>query len=337
MPQNKNALLRYRTIDKCLQNRFRRWTLDDLIEACSDALYEFEGIDKGVSKRSIQADIQLMRSDKLGYNAPIVVQNKKYYSYADPDYSISNIPLSNEDLRKLNQALGILKQFKGFSHFRQMEGMIQRLEDKIISEEQQQSAIIDFEKNEDLRGLEHLDFIYQAIAQRKVLQIVYQSYKAKQPSTFHFHPYRLKEYRNRWFVLGLRKKEAPLLNLALDRIQQLQTCDLPYHGKHGIDLENYYKDIIGVTITGPRPVPVVFKTSAAMTPYIISKPFHHSQKILETDDEGRTTFQITVIPNFELERLLLGYAESLQVLRPRRLKSRLRKRLQEAVEQYVTR
>ena len=76
MPVTRNALIRYKTIDQCLQNRYRQWMLDDLIEACSEALYEYEGIDKGVSRRSVQADIQMMRSDKLGYNAPIVVVDR---------------------------------------------------------------------------------------------------------------------------------------------------------------------------------------------------------------------------------------------------------------------
>lgn len=62
MALNKNALIRYRTIDKCLQNRQRRWTLNDLIEACSDALYEYEGKALKVSKRTVQLDIQMMRS-----------------------------------------------------------------------------------------------------------------------------------------------------------------------------------------------------------------------------------------------------------------------------------
>ena len=47
MPVNRNALIRYTTIDKCLRNKYRKWTLEDLMDACSDALYEFEGIDKG--------------------------------------------------------------------------------------------------------------------------------------------------------------------------------------------------------------------------------------------------------------------------------------------------
>ena len=83
MPANKNALIRYKTIDNCLRNRYRRWTLEDLVEACSEALYDMEGIRKGVSVRTVQGDIQMMRSDKLGYNAPIEVYDHKYYRYAD--------------------------------------------------------------------------------------------------------------------------------------------------------------------------------------------------------------------------------------------------------------
>lgn len=98
MSLNKNALIRYKTIDKCLQNHYRNWTLEDLIDACSDALYELEGHDVNVSKRTVQLDIQMMRSDKLGYNAPIEVYDKKFYRYSEPDFSITDIPLTENDM-----------------------------------------------------------------------------------------------------------------------------------------------------------------------------------------------------------------------------------------------
>ena len=108
MPANKNALIRYKTIDRCLRNRYRRWTLDDLVDACSDALYDMEGITKGVCARTVQMDIQIMRSDKLGYNAPIVVYDKIYYTYADPDYSITEMPLSMDDCKLIKEAITLL-------------------------------------------------------------------------------------------------------------------------------------------------------------------------------------------------------------------------------------
>lgn len=113
MPANKNALIRYKTIDRCLRNRYRRWTIDDLTEACSDVLYEMEGITKGVSLRTVQGDLQIMRSDKLGYNAPIEVYDKVYYRYADPDYSINEMPLSDEDCDLLLHAIKLLSDEAG--------------------------------------------------------------------------------------------------------------------------------------------------------------------------------------------------------------------------------
>ena len=108
MPANKNALIRYKTIDRCLRNRFRRWTIDDLTEACSEALYDMEGILKGVSVRTVQGDLQIMRSDKLGYNAPIEVYDRIYYRYAEPDYSISDMPLTEDDCLLLKEAVELL-------------------------------------------------------------------------------------------------------------------------------------------------------------------------------------------------------------------------------------
>ena len=108
MPANKNALIRYKTIDNCLRNRYRRWTLNDLVDACSDALYDMEGITKGVCARTVQNDLQVMRSDKLGYNAPIEVYDKIYYRYADPDYSITEMPLSLDDCKLLKKAIALL-------------------------------------------------------------------------------------------------------------------------------------------------------------------------------------------------------------------------------------
>mgnify|MGYP003534324606 FL=1 len=112
MPVNKNALIRYKTIDNCLRNRYRRWTLDDLVEACSNALYDMEGITKGVCARTVQMDIQIMRSDKLGYNAPIEVYDRIYYKYADPDYSITEMPLSIEDCKLIKRAIILLESKK---------------------------------------------------------------------------------------------------------------------------------------------------------------------------------------------------------------------------------
>lgn len=334
MPVNRNALIRYRTIDQCLSNRQRKWTLDDLIEACSEALYEYEGIDKGVSTRTVQMDIQFMRSDKLGYNAPIIVVDKKYYTYEDPHYSITDIPLTEQDLGKLTEVVEILRQFKGFIHFQELSGMVQRLENKIHSAKTKQQPVIDFEKNDNLKGLEHLDTLYQAIIHKKALDISYQSFKARSANQFTFHPHYLKEYRNRWFVMGVTKKEEPVLLLALDRIIDITETTSRYITPKGLPLGDYFNDVIGVTVKPNQPpVRIELWADQHTAPYILTKPLHHSQRVISTTAEG-VTLTINVQLNFELERELLGFGSGLQVLSPERLRKRMKEQLEKALEAY---
>lgn len=335
MAQNKNAFIRYKTIDKCLQNRSREWTLDDLIEACSDALYEYEGRDVNVSKRSVQLDIQLMRSDKLGYNAPIVVYNKKYYRYEDYNYSITNIPLTENDMAVLSETVEMLKQFKDFSLFSELGGIIQRLEDKVYTEKNQQASIIHLDRNDELKGLEHLDFLYQAILKMLCVTITYQSFKAREASEFTFHPYILKEFNNRWFVVGRKKQQDPILTLALDRITNLDyNLDIPYH-KGDFDGDKYYENTIGVTVLNERQLQEVhLKLDPKNAPYVITKPFHHSQEIIEELEDGSVVVSFRVHLNFELDRLILGFGDAIEVLKPRKLRNRIKNKMINAVKIY---
>lgn len=132
MPANKNALIRYKTIDRCLRNRYRIWTLDDLVDACSDALYDMEGITKGVCTRTVQMDIQIMRSDKLGYNAPIEVYDRVYYRYADPDYSITEMPLSADDCKLINEAISLLSNTKNSDTVRTQK-VLKKVEERLTA------------------------------------------------------------------------------------------------------------------------------------------------------------------------------------------------------------
>ncbi|MBL0742041.1 WYL domain-containing protein [Chryseolinea lacunae] len=334
MPVNRNALIRFRTIDTCLKNRQRRWTLDNLVDAVSETLYEYEGIDKGVSKRTVQMDIQLMRSDKLGYNAPIVVLEKKYYTYEDPDYSITNIPLTDQDLGKLTEVVEILRQFKGFSHFQELSGMVQRLENKIDAARTNQEPVIDFEKNDNLKGLEHIDTLYQAIVKKNAVELCYQSFKARSANTFNFHPYYLKEYRNRWFVLGVKKKNTPILNLALDRIITIQPTALKYVPRDKFNISTFLNDVVGVSVNPDGLTEkVLLQADQETAPYILTKPIHNSQKLEETTSNG-VIVSLQVQLNFELEREILGFGNRVKVLAPEKLKRRVKDILTHALDLY---
>lgn len=339
MATNKIALIRYQTIDKCLQNHFRKWTLEDLIEKVSEALYEYEGIFSGVSKRTIQGDIQVMRSDKLGYNAPIIVRDKKFYEYEDSDYSIHNSPISSADLDKMREVISVMKQLNGFNYFDDMNEMIIRLENNLSKQNTKQPTYIQFEENPLLKGLEHLNRLYQAIVKKQSLLISYQSFnnlrKDKEPKQAVYYPYLLKEYRNRWFLFCKARKDKKYYTLALDRIVEFyELANEPYIDATEIDLETYYDNALGVTKNlAQREQKVVFRVNKKLAPYVITKPIHLSQKIINEDEVG-TVFCIDVVHNFELERELLGFGEELEVIAPKLLKRNIKRRLEQAFLNY---
>ncbi|RYZ56205.1 MAG: WYL domain-containing protein [Sphingobacteriales bacterium] len=336
MPVNRNALIRYKTIDQCLRNRRRRWTLEDLIEKVSEALYEYEGMDKGISRRTIQADIQVMRSDKLGYNAPIVILEKKFYVYDDASYSITNIPLNETDLSRMTEAVEVLKQFKGFSHFKDLGEVVQKLEGHVYASGNDQRTVIDFEKNDGLKGLPFLDVIYEALTKQKVLQITYRSFKARQASSFVFHVWWLKEFKNRWFAVGRKNNEGEILSLAVDRMLEVGIDNSAYYMKKesGLTPELYYKDVIGVTVSrNIRPARIQLLISHKHAPYVLTKPLHPSQHEVRRDMHG-VVIQLYVQHNQELEKEILGFGEGVKVLWPQKLRNCIRKRLEEAIKSY---
>ncbi|WP_312343457.1 helix-turn-helix transcriptional regulator [Chryseobacterium binzhouense] len=330
MSSNKNALIRYKTLDKCLKNKYKKYTLEDLMDECSEALFEFEGKESFVSKRTVQLDLQNMRSEKFGYEAPIEVYERKYYRYSDPDYSIHNISVNESDLKAMNNAVQILKQFKDFSMFKDMNGVIQKLEDSIHSTNQK--SIIHLDKNEQLKGLEHIDILYESVLNKKVLKILYKSFKARESNYYIVHPQLLKEYNNRWFLICWHK--GKIMNLALDRIEEISMEEQTEYIDKDFDADRYFGEVIGATVSETqRPQNVIFCITPKHAPYVKTKPFHHSQEILKEDEDG-TVFKICVQLNFELERLILGMGECITVLKPDKLKKRIYKSLTEAVQNY---
>lgn len=335
MPVNRNALIRYTTIDKCLRNKYRLWTLLDLQEACSEALYEFEGIDKGVSIRTIQLDIQNMRSEKLGYHAPIVVKDKKYYSYSDPDYSITKLPLTTTDLNKLNDAIEILEQFKNFDQFKEMSVLVNKLENKYQNQLEKRRSIIHMDKNENLKGIDLLNNIYHATKSKKVLEIKYKSFRARKSSRIILHPYILKEYNKRWYVVGSTKRSYHIVHLALDRIESfILRDDITFVDDGSFNPDTYYDHAIGVTIDKDiYPREIICRISHHMAQYILTKPIHHSQKEVNKDEKG-VTISLKVHHNFELEKIILGHGPDIEVLSPPSLRKRIHLLSKKTFEQY---
>lgn len=337
MPLNRATLIRISTIDKCLQNHYRRWTINDLIDACTDALAEYEGRSNPVSRRTFQNDLALMRSDRLGYNAPIVVRDNKYYEYEDPDYSITHLPLNDEGLDALNSALDILRQLQGFPQLSSSIDIISKLNEQ-ISQQTGSVPAMDMEHIDGYKGAQFIGVIYEAVRKHQTLVIEYQSFKARQSEELVVYPYLLKEYRNRWFLICEKStNRSPQVNIfALDRIHSVkQDKKHPFRKCVDFDPEHFFDDTIGVTKQiSDKARRVVIKIDRQQAPYVESKPFHKSQKVEQRFRDGSIQLSLKVVINNELERLILGYGGHAEVIAPPKFRARIAESVRIAAGKY---
>jgi predicted DNA-binding transcriptional regulator YafY len=320
MPVNKSAIIRYNILDKCFRNIGKMYFIEDLVETVNEELKQIDPR-LSVSKRQILEDIKFMESSE-GWSADIQRRRygkKVYYRYSNSKFSINNKPLTQEEINSIKSAIEVLSKFDGLPQFDWVYDVISVMENK-LSIVSSRKPVVSFDFNRDLKGLPYFKTLFEAIVNKVVLRVQYQSYKDAKVMEFNFHPYHLKEFNNRWFVLGFNEIEGkPFWNLALDRIIKIEETKLQYH-EVDIDWDEYFYDVVGVTRPeGQEPVEVVLLFNPERAPYVISKPLHPSQKKPEYVDDG-VLIKLRVIPNNELMALILSFCPDVKVIQPESLK-----------------
>jgi predicted DNA-binding transcriptional regulator YafY len=334
MPTTKNATIRYQALDRCLRNPGRRYNIDDLVEACNDALIDFEPACSGVKKRQVYDDIRFMQ-DSQGFNAPIETFKEgrvAYYRYDDPNFSINNQPLNQHEAQQLKEALLTISRFKGMPQFEWIEEIKARLEQSFNLKSQEN--IISFEENEFLKGREFIGDLYNAIINKQTLLIQYKPFKAEENIQFEIHPYHLKQFNNRWFLFGWNEIESHISTIALDRISSISMSNSQYKPNIEFDFKEFFDDVIGVSVPyDGKPQKIVLKIDAEQWPYIKTKPLHGSQKVKEIN-EHFTIIEVTLIPNYELESLILSHIDRIEVLSPESLRQHIKDKINLLSEKY---
>lgn len=331
MATNKHAIIRYQALDKCFGNRYKKFDINALVDACNDALYQFEGIDAGVGRRQVYYDIDFMLSSQ-GWSIPLEKYKEgrnTYYRYSEKGYSINNQPLTDAEISQLKEVILMLERFKGMPSFEWMGEIISHLEDKfhLLGNTQ---CVIGFEQNQYLKGIDFFSEIFNSIVSHQCLKILYQSFN-REEKVWIIHPYYLKQYNTRWFLLGLNDEYKRITNIPLDRIVSIEQANVAYETTE-IDFEEYFEDIIGVTFPKDKEVtPVRLKFSESRFPYVISKPMHWSQKEI---DRGNRIIEIDVIPNKELTALLLSFGSDVEVLAPQELRDGVKAIIEETLKNY---
>jgi len=335
MATNKNAQIRYKILDNCFRNSGRRYFIEELISECNKKLLEIDPDSKGISRRQIFDDINFMESSE-GWEidlSRLKEEKRVYYRYADTSFSINNMPLNESDINRLQTALQTFSQFKGMPQFEWMYELLPKLKQGNAAD--YSPEIMEFENNQDLKGIEHIGVLYDAILYKKVLKINYlQSFK--NGVQLIIHPYYLKQYNSRWFLFGYNpEKEKYDWNLPLDRILEINEIHKPYIPNTAIDWSEYFDDIIGVTKPEnavPEKLRLHFYDKTGH--YIESKPVHAYQKHRWLDAKTLEV-DLELIINYELERLILSYADSVKVVYPQSLIEKIKIRMEKGMNQYI--
>ena len=331
MAKNKNALIRYIVLDRCFRSKYRRFYIEDLIDECNEVLYDHFGSGHEVIRRQIFDDIKFMESD-AGWSIPLdrIQDGKKVYYRYSHKFSINERPLEDEEMDILAQAIQTLNRFKGLPQFEWMETLLTNLEDKFCLKGNTQS-IIGFEQNQEYKAVRHLDGLFKAIVNKQVLNLKYKTFNGVDQS-WTIHPYYIKQYNNRWFLFGYNPTVSDLSVIPLDRIEIFTSADIRYIDNNSVDFDEYFKDVIGVTVPQNQKCwRILIKFDAYMYPYIKSKPIHGSMKIVN-DEDGLV--EVNLKPNNELESLLFSFAEHCEVLEPQWLRNKISSRVASLAKKY---
>ena len=335
MATNKHAVIRYRVIDKCLRQVDRSWNWKTLADACSVELEKVTGHPHTLSERTIKGDLMNMRHDEaLGYFAPIEYDRKeKSYYYSQRNYSITEAPLNRSDSEELKSAISLLRQFTGFRHLEGIDNIIQKLELLAYESRSDQKSIVHLAQPSSIPGQKWLDMLYDAIKNEKTLMMHYKPFDREVFSGV-ISPYLLKEFDDRWYLYAQFHDKEQLRTYGLERITELKPSLQEYRSSTLFDPDAYFRNIIGVTFkTGEKAKIIQFEVYGNTVQYIKTKPLHHSQKLLE-EKKTKALFSIEIVPNYELESLMLSYGESIKVLSPKSLAKKLKRRLDAAHQRY---
>lgn len=332
MASNKHAQIRYKVLDDCFSNFRRKFYFDDLLEKCNEALRELYGEDhSGIKTRTLRADISYMRDRAGEVGVEIEVKDDGdgyYYRYSEPNFSIFKRGLGEDDLAQLKETILMLQRFKGMPNFDWMSELVVKLEDKLDLRGVSKS-VVGYDENKAYTGLEWFQDLFDAIINKAVLRIQYKTFNDVS-FDWTIHPYYIKEYNNRWFLFGLNDEQRKIYNIPLDRIWEIEQVHKEYIPSD-IDFETYFEDVVGVSVFPGKKEPIRLQFSKHRFPYVTTKAIHQSQRIL--DYENRI-IEISVIPNNELEALILSFGKDVEVLAPDTFRKRIQSVIRESYELY---
>lgn len=329
MANVKNGSFRESIIDRCLRSR-DGYSTQEMFDICNDALER--------RNESPITALNTIRNDILSIENRwhiVVEQIRKgreiKYRYEDPDFSIFNTPLNEDEIAQLSESVSLLQRFEGMPGFEWVEEMSAHLQTTVSASPE---PVVGFDENKDLTGMAFFTPLFKFITSQQSIKINYQTYKNKMIEAV-VHPYYLKEYNQRWFLFAYNEEFQIISSFALDRIKSIEKANTKFIPNTQIDFTHYFDNVVGVSVNPKVDIQLVkIWVDKEQLPYTLSKPIHKSQTVIEKMEDGSAVISIEVKPNFELMQLLLSFGERIKVLSPEPLKEEIYARIKKNIENY---
>jgi len=334
MPVNKKSFSRYRIIDACLRNKYHKYpNIEYIIEKCEEKL------DCKISVSTFEKDLYAMKNNsEPGYYAPIEYckTNKGYY-YSDKTYSIENFALKEEDIDAIEFATAILQQYKKLPILEKYASAIDKIMDVVnvrkILNKDEFTEYIQLEKVFTNKGNEYLEILINAIKEMQVLMVKYRTFYSTKETVLIIHPYLLKEYKNRWYLIGLNEKYKDISTLSLDRINSIEVVANVKYKRTSFNPDEYYKYSIGMNVNKGKPKQILLEFAKEQAQYLITQPIHESQKVIKTTD-SKITISLKVHPTIELISFIQGWGNYVKVIKPIELQNKIKEEYKKCVKLY---
>lgn len=350
MPINKDAMSRYRIIDRMLADSSRDYTTHEIHRAVLRECPE-------VSFRMIQKDINALEDPEGSFRKKMKrnAGRRGTVRYEDQSEPLFYQELTFDEEEVLREVLKTLGQFEGLDNFTWFDLLKKKLD---LKAEAGQRPLISFGRNDVLQIKGNLlGRLFTAISRRKVIRFKYRPFSTPDGEVVEptVHPYQLKQYNNRWYLLcsPIATEKYPfdpefIANYALDRfegdfeyVEDIEFCDTP------VDFEARFAEIMGVTLKKDEECEdIYFAVKPGFVKYIETKWMHGNQMPLdpESEEEFRQKypkladnrfFSIECRPNPELFNRFASYAGLVTLVEPARLRSEVRARIEQAAKDYT--
>ena len=167
-----------------------------------------------------------------------------------------------------------------------------------------------------------------------VIFISYYSYNSEKYYEFDIHPYFVKAFKKRWYVVAYSPGTNDIRCYALDRMENVIISEEVFKMPKNLEPAEYFKDCFGIINNKDSEVQkVVLKVDAFQSNYIRNLPLHESQKETERTEEY-SIFEYHLKPEFDFEHEIFSNMDTVEVLEPQWLREEVKERLRNLAEKY---